>query len=50
MCTTHASRVDRKTATKNAAMGYATRDGHMTKVPDCSEFKKYMIKYKYVAL
>ena len=49
----HASRVDRKTTTKNAIPGYATRDGHMTwsrdghmtKVPDCSKIKnKNIIK------
>ena len=51
----HASRVDRKTTIKNAVPGYATQDGHMTwsrdgrmtKVPDCSKLKnKNIIKNK----
>ena len=51
----HAFRVDRKTTIKNAVPRYATRDGHMTwsrdglmtKVPDCSKLKnKNIIKKK----
>ena len=39
----HASGVDRKTTIKNAVPGEATRDGHMTTVPDCSKLKKVYI-------